>query len=65
MSLLANLPDHLQSILHALETSFSAGGAELALVGGPVRDLLLERVITDLDLTTDATPERIKRIRGE
>ena len=62
MSLLANLPDHLQSILRTLETSFSGDGAELALVGGPVRDLLLERVITDLDLTTDATPDRIKRL---
>jgi poly(A) polymerase len=38
---------------------FAAAGHELALVGGPVRDALLGRPVTDLDLTTDATPERI------
>ncbi|MFF4622501.1 CCA tRNA nucleotidyltransferase [Nonomuraea jabiensis] len=36
---------------------FAAQGHELALVGGPVRDLLLGRIGNDLDLTTDARPE--------
>jgi len=38
---------------------FHAAGHELALVGGPVRDAFLDRPVSDLDLTTDATPEEI------
>jgi poly(A) polymerase len=38
---------------------FAAGGHELALVGGPVRDVFLGREPGDLDLTTDATPEQV------
>jgi len=38
---------------------FAAAGHELALVGGPVRDALLGRLGDDLDLTTDAKPERV------
>ncbi|WP_017624946.1 CCA tRNA nucleotidyltransferase [Nocardiopsis chromatogenes] len=38
---------------------FAAAGYELALVGGPVRDALLGREVHDLDLTTDAVPQRI------
>jgi poly(A) polymerase len=38
---------------------FVAKGHELALVGGPVRDILLGRSGNDLDLTTDARPERV------
>jgi poly(A) polymerase len=38
---------------------FIKHGHELALVGGPVRDVLRGRRPTDLDLTTDATPEQV------
>ncbi|MFI6787828.1 CCA tRNA nucleotidyltransferase [Nonomuraea sp. NPDC050383] len=38
---------------------FADQGHELALVGGPVRDMLLGRTGNDLDLTTDAHPERV------
>lgn len=38
---------------------FAAVENELAIVGGPVRDALLGRGVSDLDLTTDATPQRI------
>jgi len=41
---------------------FSARGHELALVGGSVRDVLLGRASKDLDLTTDARPERVLEI---
>jgi len=41
---------------------FAAAGHELALVGGPVRDALLGREVADLDVTTDATPERVLEI---
>ena len=42
-----------------LAAAFADAGAELALVGGPVRDALLGRAVTDLDFTTDARPNRI------
>jgi poly(A) polymerase len=38
---------------------FARHGYELALVGGPVRDVLRGEQPTDLDLTTDARPEQI------
>ncbi|GAA2718985.1 CCA tRNA nucleotidyltransferase [Actinocorallia aurantiaca] len=41
---------------------FAEAGYELALVGGPVRDALLGRPVTDLDFTTDAPPERILKL---
>ena len=44
---------------------FAAAGHELALVGGPVRDVFLGRLSQDLDLTTDAPPERILEITGD
>jgi poly(A) polymerase len=38
---------------------FAAAGHRLHLVGGSVRDALLGRLGDDLDLTTDARPERV------
>ena len=38
---------------------FARHGHELALVGGPVRDVFLGQRPGDLDLTTDATPDRV------
>jgi len=38
---------------------FVRHGYELALVGGPVRDVLLGQQPGDLDLTTDATPDQV------
>jgi len=38
---------------------FERHAHELALVGGPVRDVLLGQQPGDLDLTTDATPEQV------
>jgi poly(A) polymerase len=45
-----------------LASAFADAGHELALVGGPVRDAFLGRAITDLDFTTDATPDQILAI---
>ena len=41
---------------------FAAEGYELALVGGPVRDLLLHRHSHDLDFCTSARPEEFEPI---
>lgn len=41
---------------------FAAEGFELALVGGPVRDLLLHRRSHDLDFCTSARPEQFEPI---
>src|ERR1700761_4304723 len=38
---------------------FARHGYELALVGGPVRDVFLGQLPGDLDLTTDATPDQV------
>jgi len=44
---------------------FARSGHELALVGGPVRDVFLGRTPGDLDLTTDAPPTRVlELVRG-
>ncbi len=45
-----------------LATLFKKGGFTLALVGGSVRDILLSRLGNDLDFTTNARPEEIKKI---
>ncbi|MFC6239687.1 CCA tRNA nucleotidyltransferase, partial [Longivirga aurantiaca] len=47
------------AVVEELGQLFAEAGHELALVGGPVRDAFLGRVVDDLDLTTDARPERV------
>jgi poly(A) polymerase len=44
---------------------FARAGQELALVGGPVRDVFLGRRPGDLDLTTDAAPQRVLDLIGD
>lgn len=46
----------------ALSDAFADAGAELALVGGPVRDAFLGADNHDLDFATDAEPDRILEI---
>lgn len=45
-----------------LARAFASAGAELALVGGPVRDAFLGVPVHDLDFTTNARPDRILEI---
>lgn len=56
--------DALTSLPDAIELGelFKAAGFDLALVGGSVRDLILQRDLGDLDFTTPATPEQIVKI---
>lgn len=50
-------PDALQTILR-----LKSYGYEAYIVGGAVRDLLLQKKPKDFDLVTDATPSHIKKI---
>src|SRR5215469_13879588 len=45
-----------------LGSLFTAAGHQIALVGGPVRDVFLGRRSGDIDLTTDARPDRILEV---
>ena len=49
----------------ALSRRFAAAGKALYLVGGSVRDALLDREIVDLDLATDARPDESKRLAAD
>lgn len=49
-------------LLRELGGLFAAAGHELYLVGGSVRDALLNRLTSDLDFTTDARPEAVQRL---
>jgi poly(A) polymerase len=53
-----NLREQAVDIVRTLR----AGGYQAYLVGGCVRDLLLEREPADYDVATDATPEEVMRI---
>jgi poly(A) polymerase len=50
-------------LLRELGSLFAAAGHELYLVGGSVRDVLLQRLRSpDLDFTTDARPQQLQTI---
>lgn len=48
----------VDSLALELGDLFAQQGYELSLVGGPVRDIFLGRKATDLDFTTNATPDQ-------
>ena len=50
------------SVVRPIAEAFEAEGHEFALVGGPVRDALLGRPVTDLDFTTSASPDETRAI---
>src|SRR3990167_7296924 len=51
----AGIPKEILNVIKTLEN----GGFEAYLVGGCVRDLLMEREPKDWDVTTNASPEQI------
>ncbi len=54
--------DRIEPVLGPLGERFREAGHELHLVGGPVRDALLGRRVSDLDLTTSARPDETERL---
>jgi poly(A) polymerase len=65
------VPERLRALLapdtplQELAGRFTDAGHRVYLVGGSVRDALLGRAMHDLDLTTDARPDRIEElVRG-
>ena len=52
----------MAEVLDPLGELFAGAGHELALVGGPVRDAMLERPHQDLDFATSAPPEETERL---
>lgn len=58
MNIKTQLPKSVQEILDKFENA----GWEIYIVGGAVRDLLMDRVINDWDFTTNATPEQILEV---
>ncbi len=56
------IPTALAERVERLARTFRDGGRQLYLVGGCVRDQVIGRALHDLDLTTDAPPDEIKRL---
>ncbi|HSD98983.1 MAG TPA: HD domain-containing protein [Patescibacteria group bacterium] len=50
-----SIPDNVLSVYHTLQKE----GFQVYLVGGCVRDMLLQKQVKDWDMTTNATPEEI------
>jgi poly(A) polymerase len=48
-------------LLKELGEKFSKNGFEISLVGGPVRDAVLGKLVKDLDLATNAKPDEIQK----
>lgn len=53
-----NIPEKVEKLIK----KFRDNGAEIYIVGGAVRDLLLKREIKDWDFTTNLTPEEMQKI---
>jgi len=52
------IPEKIQKIIN----KFHEAGAEIYIVGGATRDMLLGRRVKDWDLTTNLTPEEMKKL---
>ena len=55
------IPEYVKNIVEKLEQA----GFEAFIVGGCVRDLLMERIPKDWDITTNAKPEKILEVFSE
>lgn len=59
---LERMPEPLRQAMLAVARSLCEHGAQAWLVGGAVRDLALGREPKDVDLATDALPERVEQV---
>src|SRR3989339_1176856 len=50
-----------EAVLETLD-KFDSKGFEIYIVGGAIRDLLMGKIVSDWDFTTNATPEQILKI---
>ena len=50
-----NLPNEIIKILSLL----NASGYQAYLVGGCIRDIILNRTVSDWDIVTNATPDQV------
>ncbi len=61
--MISRLASAQQEIVDGLAAAFAADDHELYLVGGVVRDILLDRILpNDLDFATSARPEQVRAI---
>ncbi len=58
----SNFKKIVTSDLLRLEKLFKSNGYDFRLVGGVVRDLLLDRLPNDVDISTDCVPEEMVKI---
>ena len=58
---LENFNNKFKDAINILKT-FNKNGFEAYFVGGCVRDFLLDKDFSDIDITTDALPEQVKNI---
>ena len=64
IDLVAQLRKRLDPTPCALVRQLVASGHEAYIVGGAIRDLLLDETPKDYDIATSATPEEIRRVFG-
>lgn len=57
-----NLPEPLRKAAVEVISVLTGNGFEAFLVGGCVRDLILGKTATDLDITTNAKPKQVQKI---
>ena len=57
--------DHKIILFKELADLFNKNGYSLYMVGGSVRDYLLNLPLTDMDLVTDANPEKMKEFLSD
>jgi tRNA nucleotidyltransferase (CCA-adding enzyme) len=58
MGLLTSFPEYIEKIYK----KFHDSNHELYLVGGSIRNILLQKDVKDWDMTTDATPEQMLKL---
>ena len=59
-----NLNNRIEFYITHLISRLQKAGYDAYLVGGAIRDILLERTPKDYDVTTSATPEQVRKVFG-